>query len=287
MTPPPARARTTSTAPPPAQAPAAPELPADLAAGLRRLKLATVRRQAPEVLATAKIQRWTPEETLRVLIEAELAARDASNAATRLKAAAFPVIKTVEGFDVAASSIPAATFDYLTGLDWIRTRSNLALIGPPGTGKTHTLIALGHAAVAAGMRVKYCTAAEAVENLYRALADNSVGRSIDALLRHDLIILDEIGFVPLDDTGTQLLFRLVAVAYERRSLAIASHWPFEQWGRFLPEQTTAASILDRLLHHATVVVTSGESYRMRQAQQARSAGPDGPAGVGKGAAASR
>jgi DNA replication protein DnaC len=213
------------------------------------LKLATVRRQAPEVLATAKVQRWTPEETLRVLIEAELAARDASNAATRLKAAAFPVLKTLDGFDVAASSIPAATFDYLANLEWIRARANLALIGPPGTGKTHTLIALGHAAVTTGMRVKYCTAAEAVENLYRALADNSVGRSIDALLRNDLLILDEIGFAPLDDTGTQLLFRLVAAAYERRSLAIASHWPFEQWGRFLPEQTTAASILDRLLHH--------------------------------------
>lgn len=242
------------------------------------MKLATIRRQAPEVLATAKVQRWTPEETLRVLIEAELAARDASNAATRLKAAGFPVLKTVESFDVAASSIPAATFDYLTMLEWIHAGANLALVGPPGTGKTHTLIALGHAAVEAGLKVKYCTAAEAVENLYRALADNSVGRSIDVLLRNDLIILDEIGFAPLDDIGTQLLFRLVAAAYERRSLAIASHWPFEQWGRFLPEQTTAASILDRLLHHATVVVTSGESYRMRQAQQARDGRREGATG---------
>ena len=85
---------------------------------------------------------------------------------------------------------------------------------------------------------------------------------IDTLLRQDLLILDEIGFAPLDDTGTQLLFRLVAGAYERRSLAIASHWPFEQWRRFLPEHTTAASILDRLLHHATIVITDGDSYRM-------------------------
>ena len=74
------------------------------------------------------------------------------------------------------------------------------------------------------------------------------------------------GFAPLDDTGTQLLFRLVAAAYERRSLAIASHWSFEEWGRFLPEHTTAVSLLDRLLHHATTVVTSGESYRMREAR---------------------
>ncbi len=265
----PATSRTRSSSTPPAAQAPAPELAADLVAGLRRLKLATIRREAPQVLATAKVQRWTPEETLRVLVEAELAARDASNAATRLKAAGFPVLKTLESFDVAASSIPGATLDYLATLEFVRTASNLALVGPAGTGKTHTLIALGHAAVSAGLKVKYATAAETVETLYRALADNSVGRTIDTLLRNDLIILDEIGFAPLDDTGTQLLFRLVAAAYERRSLAIASHWPFEQWGRFLPEQTTAASILDRLLHHATVVVTSGQSYRMKQARDHR------------------
>jgi DNA replication protein DnaC len=115
--------------------------------------------------------------------------------------------------------------------------------------------------------VKYYTAADLVETLYRGLADNTVGKVIDALLRNDVIMIDEIGFAPLDDTGTQLLFRLVAAAYERRSLAIASHWSFDQWGRFLPEHTTAVSILDRLLHHATVVVTTGESYRMRDARR--------------------
>ena len=253
--------------------PAPPELPADLAAGLRRLKLAAIRQAAPEVLQTAKTQRWTPHELLRVLVDAEIAARDASNTAARLKAATFPVVKTLEGFDVTASSIPRATFDYLAGLEWIRTRANLALVGPPGTGKSHTLIGLGHAAVAAGYRVKYCTAADLVETLYRGLADNSVGRVIDTLLRNEVLILDEVGFAPLDDTGTQLLFRLVAAAYERRSLAVASHWAFDQWGRFLPEHTTAASILDRLLHHATVVVTSGESYRMRDARQHRKEAP--------------
>jgi DNA replication protein DnaC len=260
---------TTTSSTEPVPPPPAPELPPDLAAGLRRLKLAAIRRAAPEVLQTAKTQRWTPHELLRVLVDAEITARDASNAAARLKAAAFPVVKTLDGFDVAASSIPQNTFDYLAGLDWIHAKANLALIGPPGTGKSHTLIGLGHTAVAAGHRVKYCTAADLVETLYRGLADNSVGRIIDALLRNDLLILDEVGFAPLDDTGTQLLFRLVAAAYERRSLAIASHWPFDQWGRFLPEHTTAASILDRLLHHATVVVTSGESYRMRDARQHR------------------
>ena len=89
---------------------------------------------------------------------------------------------------------------------------------------------------------------------------------IDTLLRNDLVLVDELGFAPLDDTGAQLLFRFVAAAYERRSLGIGSHWPFESWGRFLPEHTTAVSMLDRLLHHCHVVVTDGDSYRMKQAR---------------------
>jgi DNA replication protein DnaC len=244
----------------------APALAPDLHAGLRRLKLAAMRTLAPELLLTAKTQRWAPEELLRTLVEAEICARDASNARHRLKAAAFPVIKTLEEFDVAASSIPRATFDYLASLEWIGARENLCLVGPAGTGKSHTLIALGVAAVQAGHRVRYFTAAELVETLYRGLADNSVGRGIDALLRADLVICDELGFAPLDDTGAQLLFRFVAAAYERRALGIGSHWPFDQWGRFLPEHTTAVSLLDRLLHHSIVVVTEGESFPMRQAR---------------------
>jgi DNA replication protein DnaC len=111
-----------------------PELAADLDAGLRRLKLAAIRRTAPEVLLTAKTQRWTPEEVLRTLVEAEVAARDASNIVARLKAAAFPVTKSLESFDVAASSIQPKVFDYLSSLEWVRAQSNLALIGPAGTG---------------------------------------------------------------------------------------------------------------------------------------------------------
>ena len=243
-----------------------PVLPADLTAGLRRLKLAAMRQLAPELLLTAKTQRWAPEEVLRALVEAEVAARDASNERARLKAAGFPVLKTIEEFDLTTSSIPAPTWAYLTNLEWIAAKENLALIGPAGTGKSHTLIALGHCAVIAGHRVRYLTAADLVETLYRGLADNSVGKTIEALLRYDLILIDEVGFAPLDDTGAQLLFRLVAAAYERRALGIASHWSFEDWGRFLPEHTTAVSLLDRLLHHATTVVTSGQSYRMRQAR---------------------
>jgi DNA replication protein DnaC len=165
-------------------------LSADLEHGLRRLKLASMRRVAPELLVTAKTQRWAPEELLRALVEVEITARDASNTRLRGKQACFPTIKTIEQFDLTASSIGAPSWDYLCSLEWIAARENLTLIGPAGTGKSHALIALGHAAVQAGLRVRYFTAAELVENLYRGLADNSVGKVIDTLLRNDLITVD-------------------------------------------------------------------------------------------------
>ncbi len=242
---------------------ATPELPDDLHAALKRLKLSAIRREAPEVLLTAKTQRWTPEETLRVLVELEIASRDESNCRNRMSAARFPVDKTLDGFNLAESSISQASHDYLITLEWVHRADNLCLVGPAGTGKSHYLIGLGRAAVSAGYRVRYFTAVELIEHLWRAVADNSVGRAVEAVCRNDLIVIDEIGFAPLDHTGCQLLFRLIAAAYERRSVAIASHSPFDQWGKFLPDQPTAVSLLDRLCHHAHIITTTGDSYRLR------------------------
>jgi len=249
----------------------APPLPDDLVAGLRRLKLATMRAQGPEILQTARTQRWSVEEVLRTLVAVEIGARDRTNQQLRLKAANLPVLKEMETFDAQASSIPMATFDYVASLEWIRARENLLLVGPAGTGKSHVLVGTGLRAVEHGLRVRYATAADLVEQLYRGLADNTVGRSIASLLRNDVILIDEVGFAPLDETGTQLLFRLIAGAYERRSIGLASHWPFEDWGRFLPIPSTAAALLDRLLHHSVVVVTSGESWRLKEARARASA----------------
>jgi len=200
---------------------APPQLAPDIAAGLRRLKLAAMRQLAPELLITARTQRWAPEELLRTLIDAEITARDASNARTRMKTAAFPVAKTLDELDRSACSIPGPTLDYLATLEWITAKENLCLVGPAGTGKSHVLVALGVAAVQAGHKVRYFTAADLAETLYRGLADNSVGRVIDSLLRNDLLLVDEVGFAPLDDTGRSCC----SGWYQRPTNAALSAWP--------------------------------------------------------------
>ena len=143
----------------------APALPADLVESLRRLRLATMREQAADVLQTARTQRWGAEDVLRRLLEAEIAARDAANRRIRLKQGGFPVLETLEAFKVADSSIPRPTFEYLASLEWVRAKENLRLIGPPGTGKSHTRVGCGVRAVERGMKVRYLVAADLIETL--------------------------------------------------------------------------------------------------------------------------
>jgi hypothetical protein len=187
-----------------------------------------------------------PDKPLRMFVEAELCARDEAGEVRRRKLAWFPVAKRLDEFIVAESSIPSgdvrlsrpARMDLGGGEPRARRTT--------WDGKSHALIGLGEAAIRAGLRVRYFAAAALVEALYRGLADNSVGRLIEGLLRADMVVVDELGFAPLDDVGSQLMFRFVAAAYERRSLGIASHWPFEEWGRFLHKHATAVALLDRL-----------------------------------------
>jgi DNA replication protein DnaC len=172
---------------------APPALAGDLVDALCRLKLATVREQAAEVLQTARAQRWEGEEVLRALLQAEIAARDVANRRVRLKQAGFRVLKNLDTFNVTESSIPRPTYDYIASLEWVRARENLLLVGPSGTGKSHVLIGCGVRAVERGMKVRYLVTPDLIETLYRGLADNTVSKVISQLLRHDLILVDELG----------------------------------------------------------------------------------------------
>jgi DNA replication protein DnaC len=242
-------------------------LDAQLEAGLRRLKLRRVRELAPELLQTARTQRWPPEELLAVLVREEIAARERSNLAHRLRAAQLPGHKTLEGFDPAASQLSGATFEFLRSLEWLERTDNLVFAGPAGTGKSHLGEALGRAACEAGHRVRFFSADDLVEALYRGLADNSVGRLIAGLLRNDVVIVDDLGFTAMDRVAAEHLFRFVAAAYEKRSLIISTNVEFERWTRFLPDETVATAILDRVLHHCHVIRLAGESFRLREARQ--------------------
>lgn len=239
----------------------------ELEAGLRRLKLRRVRELAPELCQTARTQRWRPEELLATLVREEIAAREASNLARRLKAARFPTHKALEGFDPAASELAPGTFSYLASLEWLERSENLCLAGPAGTGKSHLGAALGRAACEAGRRVRFLAADELVEELHRGLADNSVGKLVASLLRNDLVVIDDLGFTAMERTAAEHLFRFVSAAYEKRSLIVTTNVAFERWTAFLPDETVATAILDRLLHHCHVVSLAGESYRLREARK--------------------
>jgi len=238
----------------------------ELEAGLRRLKLRRIRELAPELLMTARTQRWRPEELLATLVREEIGAREHSNLLLRLKQAQFPSNKTLDGFDPGVSELPPQTFSFLASLEWLGRSEDLCLAGPAGTGKSHLGQALGRAAVQAGHRVRFFAADELIEALYRGLADNTVGKLIASLLRNDLVIVDDLGFTALDRTAADHLFRFINTAYERRSLIITTNVPFERWTEFLPDETIATAILDRFLHHCHVIALSGESYRLRESR---------------------
>jgi len=191
---------------------AAPPLPEDLEALLRRLRLPHIRALAPEVIATAKAQRWEPAEVLRALFGAEAAGRDRSALATRRAAAAFPTGKTFDAWKPQASSIPAPTQQALRTLEWLHRRENLVLCGPSGTGKTFLLEALGQHAVENGLKVAWLTLEDLAVLLRRHRADDTVSKAIARVLRADLVVIDDIGLLPVATDAAEGLYRLVDAA---------------------------------------------------------------------------
>lgn len=263
---------TTARDVPKAGIPTTPPLPADLEQLLRRLRMPHIRAHAPEVLATAKAQRWDPAEVLKVLLSQEVAGRDRSALATRRAAAGFPTGKTFAAWDENASSIPIPTQQALRTLEWVHRRENLVVCGPSGTGKTFLLEALGQQAVEQGMRVAWFTLEDLGVLLRRHRADDTVTRAIARVLRADLVVVDDIGLLPVATDAAEGLYRLIDAAYEKRSIAVSSNLHPAGFDELMPKILATATV-DRLLHHAHVCQTSGESVRLTQALAGQGVSP--------------
>jgi len=247
-----------------AAAPAPPPIDAGLEQLLRRMRLPHMRRIAPEVLAVAKAQRWDPAEVLRALLAEEVAGRDRSALATRRARAAFPTGKTFDAWDQALSSIPAPTQAALRTLEWIGRHENLVVCGPSGTGKTFLLEAIGQAAVEAGKHVAWFTLEQLGVIVRAHRADDSVTRAITRILRADLVVVDDIGLLPVGPDAAEGLYRLVDAAYEKHSVAVSSNLHPSAFDELMPKALATATV-DRLMHHAHVCQTAGDSIRLSQA----------------------
>ena len=235
---------------------AAPPLPAELDALLRRMRLPYMRNAAPDVLATARAQRWEPAEVLRVLLAEEVTGRDAATRRMRRKSAAFPSGKTFSSWRPEESSIPEATQNALITLEWIGRAENLVIAGPSGTGKSHFAEAAAHAAIEKDLRVAWFTLETLTAAIGRAKADGSVARTVTRICRCDLIVVDDIGMLPAGQDAAEAFYRITDAAYERRSVAVTSNIHPSGFDSIMPK-TLATATVDRLLHHAHLVPTCG------------------------------
>ena len=235
---------------------------------LKALKLPTVLAECEKVATRAAAGNVDHLGFLLQVVELELIERERKAAERRLKAARFPAPKTLDEFDFAAR--PSVNKPLLLDLargDYLTRRENVLFVGPSGTGKTHLATALGLAACAQGKRVRFWRVTELITTLREADQDRHLLRLRHQLGRLDLLILDELGYVPANKAGAELLFDVIATAYERSSIVLTTNLGFEHWTEVLGNERLTDAALDRLTHRASIVETSGESYRLQDAKR--------------------
>ncbi len=220
-------------------------------------------------LETATKQEATYADFLNGLLEAELAVRKQRYLKARTRLAHLPFHKTLQDFEFSFQpSIDERQIRELATLAFAAEASNVILLGPPGVGKTHLAVALGIEAISKGLGVYFVTAHELVEDLRRAYAENRLERRMRVYLAPKVLIVDEIGYLPLDSMGATTLFQLVTARYERGSIILTSNKGFAEWGDVFGDTVVATAILDRLLHHSHIVNIRGDSYRLREKKRA-------------------
>lgn len=235
---------------------------------LKELKLPTFLRDYDSVGAGCSQERCDYPTYLLRLAERELIDRERRATERRIKEAAFPVLKTIETFDFAAQpSLNEPLVRELLRGEYIGKRENLLLVGNPGTGKTHLASALGFAACTQGKRVRFMTTTGLVTQLLEQRETRTLQRLHKQLERLDVLLLDELGYVPFSKTGAELLFDVVSRAYERTSLIVTTNLPFEQWTEVLGSERLTGALLDRLTHRVHILEANGESYRLTDAKR--------------------
>jgi DNA replication protein DnaC len=237
-----------------------------IVAQTRALKLPGVARVFEGAARQARDAHWPHEDYLHEVLSAELTSRHESVIRHRLREAHFPEIKTLDAFDFsAADGINGSQIHTLARGEWVAAPENLIFAGPIGTGKTHLAIALGVEATKQKRRVLFTRAADLVRELVEARDARELTRLQQRLRRVDVLIIDELGFVPFDRAGGELLFNLLTDRYERRATVVTTNLAFAEWVTvFAGDEKLTTALLDRLAHHAIVITTKGKSYRMRK-----------------------
>jgi DNA replication protein DnaC len=212
---------------------------------------------------------WTYLTFLEQLLDTEVSARYERDVAMKRKLAHFPFVKTLDEFDFAFQpSINERQVQELATVRFVANGDNVLLLGPPGVGKTHLAIALGMAAIAQSLSVYFLTVADLLDMLHRDAQEDRLSHRLHTLCKPKLLILDEMGYFPLDRMAAQFLFQLVSRRYLKGSIILTSNKSYGDWGDIFADQVLAAAILDRLLHHSITVNIRGNSYRLREKRKA-------------------
>ena len=241
-----------------------------LRSNLKQLRLPAMAAEFEKLAREAAAANETFTQYLLRLTELELAARASNAVQARVRQAGFPVHKDFDTFDfTAVPSLSKPKVLELARGEWIEQRSNICLVGSPGTGKTHVATALGLAACRQGQRVRFVTAAKLVTRLEEAQKQYQLDRLLAQLDRADLLICDELGYLSLGRGGAELLFRVFADRYERRSLLVTSNLAFSEWGQVFQGERMTAALLDRLTHRCHILEMNGESFRFRESMKSK------------------
>jgi DNA replication protein DnaC len=243
-----------------------------LAHYLKALKLPTFQREYQKLARLCATEGVDHVGYLFRLAEREAIERDRRKVERRIKAAKFPVVKSLDSFDFTAiPKLNKMQVLELSRCEWIERRENVIALGPSGTGKTHVALGLGLAACQKGLTVGFTTAAALVSEMMEARDERRLLRFHKQMAAYKLLIIDELGFVPLSKIGAELLFELISQRYERGATVITSNLPFDEWTETLGSERLTGALLDRITHHVNILEMNGDSYRLAQSR-ARKAG---------------